>query len=577
MQLRLWSAAIAISIFASAVGVKPSRAECTFAWACLDKKSTTSNVDFQQMISSSKQTTYATTKDLYYVDLKIKCDAPGLVNFARRYVERAWNIGLARQDRDLALTVEIEKILGGGQAPVSMATYPIVQVKRDAAGNTDISGCQDYIATNLPFDAKLRLKFKLLQSKQTRIADSTYAAFRIFARFVGFVVGTGPQGVALAASAASISSKVSESKTDIDQIASSFDELQTSKPQLVLDTNTNSLTVRVDDSSSFTIERIGKRSVFLSFAGDAVQNTGAAFDGIIAQNTSLNLTSYLDQKAPAWKSLLPSTDQKNAVEGCTNIRNALRAVFTEEERAVLLARLISDFGEATIRNFKEPCLHASERSKLRAFGVTDPLPAAGEPEHKPPEDARPEDRDNRDRIRWGVIERFLGEFGGALAKMPTAATTDRVARLKVYFDDRIATETFDAPELLTTSNGAQRESLANVLASWPYGNGIRYGCFMRPPKILSAKFSGQMLIELDSEGTSPKLFNLVVGFTDRETTDIDKLVIGNLLIERAMTGLLEEVKKNFKDGCGDRADRWKPWDRRLTAERSSAVRFAEIE
>ena len=574
MRLALGFASIAMFV-AAATPNAHAQPPCPFFF-CMEKRTPPAPANFQTLVAGSDIRNYSSIKDLYYVDLKINCNATGLINFAKRYVEQARNIGLAHQDRDFALTVDIEKIMGGNQAAVAIATYPIVQVKKDAAGNTVVSACDDFIATNLPFDANLRLKFKLLQSKQTRISDATYAGFRLVARLVGFVAGTGPQGLALAAAASNISTKVSESRSDIDQIASSFDELNTSKPQIALGKTARSIKMTVDDGSSFTIERIGKRSVFMEFSGDAVQNASAAFDTIIEQNTALNLTSYLDQKAPAWKSLLPSTDAQNAVQGCTNLRNALRVVFTEEERAVLLARLISDFGETTIKNLKEPCLHPPARAQLKVFGITAPLPVAGTPETLPTETARPADRDNTDRLRWSAIERFLDEYGRVVAGLVSASADDRAKKLKAYFDERVVTESFDSPDLLPTSNGAQRDSLAKKLASWPYGAKIRYGCFMRPPKLLAEKYSGQMLIELDSGGTAPKLINMVVGFTDRETTEVDKLVIGNMIVEIAMTGALEEIKKTFADGCGDRADRWKPWEGRAAVARGGLVDLAAL-
>ncbi|MGJ4927907.1 hypothetical protein ACQR1I_21885 [Bradyrhizobium sp. HKCCYLS2038] len=548
------------SFFASS-----ARAECTFRWPCFDPKpSVVSSSNFQQMISRKKVEKFATIKSLYYADLKIDCKSTGLLQFARRFVEKSWNIGLIREDRDLALTVEVEKILGANQAPAAIATFPVLQVTKAAGQLTEVAGCNDFVATNLPFDVDLRLKFKLLQSKQAKIPDATYAAFRLFSRFIGFVVGGGPEGAALVTAAANVSTKVSESKSDIDLIVSSFDEVQTSKPQIVFEKDVKSITVEVDGGASFILSRVGKRSVFLEFAGDVVQNSGAAFDGIISQNTALNLSSYLDQKAPAWKSLLPSSDLKNAVEGCTNLRNALRVVFTEEERAVLLARLISDFGAGTINTLKEPCLHAAERAMLKTFNISDPLPRVGNVDTNSSE-PRSETRDNTDRLRWTAIERFLDEFGALLARLPQMSPDQRSTKLGSYFDARIATESFDSPDLLPTSNGAQRENVASKLASWPFGKMIRFGCFMRPPKVLSEKFSGQMLIEFDSGGAAPKLVNLIVGFTDRETTEVEKLVIGNLMIEVAMTGIIGEIKKSFPNGCGDRSDRWRPWDGRLTA------------
>lgn len=576
MAMKLFLCILLFFVFASS-----ARAECTFKWPCFDPKpSGVSSSNFQQMISRKKVERFPSIKNLYYADLKIDCKSPGLLQFARRFVEKSWNVGLIRQDRDLALTVEVEKILGANQAPAAIATFPIMQVTKAAGQLTEVAGCNDFVATNLPFDVDLRLKFKLLQSKQTKIPDATYAAFRLFSRFLGFVVGGGPEGAALVTAATSVSTKVSESKSDIDLVASSFDEVQTSKPQIVFEKDVKSITVDVDGGASFTLSRVGKRSVFLEFAGDVVQNSGAAFDGIISQNTALNLSSYLDQKAPAWKSLLPSSDLKNAVEGCTNLRNALRVVFTEEERAVLLARLISDFGAGAIATLREPCLHASERAMLKTFNISDPLPRVGSVETNSSE-PRSEARDNTDRLRWTAIERFLDEFGTLLARLSQMPLDQRSTKLGSYFDARIATESFDSPDLLPTSNGAQRENVTSKLASWPFGKTARFGCFMRPSKVLSEKFSGQMLIEIDSGGASPKLINLIVGFTDRETTEVEKLVIGNLMVEIAMAGILGEIKKSFPNGCGDRFDRWRPWEGKLTTakhpESSSEVALGEIQ
>jgi hypothetical protein len=556
---RLWSIA-AFALFATYS--EPSLADCTFASLCLDKTEK-NDTNMQAIIANRKAVLYKTNEvaNFNYADIKIQCSSSGLESFARQFVDRAWNIGLITASREFALTVDIEQISKNTAAPPRPITYLIAQVKRDAAGNTTVTGCDDFLATNIAFNSALRMKFKLLQSKTTTVNAATYSAIRIVSKVLGFIFA-GPGGAAVVSSATDISGAIVANKSDIDEIVKAFDEVDTQKPQATFDTIEKSVTLSLSDGSQFTIARIGKRSAFLTFDGNKLNAAGAPIQGPIANSTGIDLSSYLTTKAGNWETLIASSDPNTAKAGCSKIREALGYIFTNEEMVVILAKQFNQFSDLTIKELKDPCLKAIEREALKTMGVPDPL-GARLPDPAPTDTPRNPANDAQDRIRWSSIKEFLNEFGHTLSVLATSPNLTKEAKAKKlapYFDTRVATESFDAPELLPTSAGVLKDSIAEKLSSWPMGNAIRYGCFLVPDKTLSTKYSAQMLLLLDSGGGAQRIVNLIFGFTDPKATEVDSLIIGNLLAEKPTAASLSTFSNAYKSGCGDRSDPWKPWD-----------------
>lgn len=541
----------------------PSAAECTFAALCLDKTAKKDTTNMQEIIANRKSVAYKQDEiaNFNYADIKIQCSSSGLESFARQFVDRAWNIGLITAGREFALTVDIEQISRNTAAPPKPITYLIAQVKRDAAGNTTVTGCDDYLATNIAFNSALRLKFKLLQSKTATVNASTYSAIRIVSKALGFIFA-GPGGAAVVSSTTDISGAIVANKSDIDEIVKAFDEVDTQKPQATFDTSEKSITLSLSDGSKFTIARVGKRSAFLTFDGNKLNAPGAPLPGLIADSTGVELSNYLATKAGNWDTMIASSDPNTAKAGCTKIREALGYIFTKEEMIVILAKQFDTFSDATIRDLKDPCLKAIELQALKTMGLPDPL-SARSPQPASTDTPRDSAKDAQDPIRWSSIKDLLNQFGRALSGISTSPDLSKDAKVKklaVYFDARVATESFDAPELLPTSAGVLKDSIAEKISSWPLGKAIRYGCFLVPDKTLSTKYSAQMLLLLDSGGSGQRLINLIFGFSDPKAVDVDSLVIGNLLVEKPTAASLATFSNSYKSGCGDRSDPWKPWE-----------------
>ncbi len=572
--------AAALAAVVTAASSTAGHAECTFSWPCFDKtapKPTT----LQSIVADRTVVSYKPDerKNLYYADLKIACSSAGLEGFARQFVDKAWNAGLLTAGREFALTVDVEKIKGGDQAAAAIATYLIAQVKRDASGDTTVTGCDDFIATNLSFNTPLRLKFKLLQSKTTTVNPAAYSALRLISQVLGFVAA-GPSGTALVGTITNISTKVAASQGDIDIIAKMFDEVNTQKPQTTFDVTDKSVTLKLADSSSLTIERVGKRSAFLTFDGAKLNAPGAPLQGPINDRTGIDLAAYLNTKAGSWDTLLVSSDQNSARSGCLKVRGALADVFTSEEATVILAQKLGTFPDDVIKTLKEPCLNGTEREALKVMGAPDPL-AARPGETAPSTEVRDPSKDAVDPIRWSAIRDFLTQFGQSLATVAAGAGTNKPlpGKLTVYFDDRVATQSFDAADLMPSSDGVPKETLSAKIASWPFGSGgVRYGCFLPADKSLVTKYAAQMLVAINPDTPQARLLNLVIGFTDPTTTDANKLNIGNVMLENATASTLANYKKQYASGCGDRSDPWKPWDAVLPKTSDAAfIRFAELQ
>jgi hypothetical protein len=271
--------------------------------------------------------------------------------------------------------------------------------------------------------------------------------------------------------------------------------------------------------------------------------------------------------------MLVSSDVATAGTGCQKIRRALLDMFTEEESSVILAKLIDGFGAVAIAAMKEPCLNATERLALKKMGVTDPISAAPAAPQTASSDPRDPARDNQTQLRWSAIKDFLGQFGRVLAAQASQArvAAREAQKVALYFDDRVATQSFDVSDLLPSSDGVLRETLAAKLVSWPFGTAVRFGCFMSPSKMLAPKYSAQFLLELGSGSASPILLDVIAGFSDPNVTNVSDLKIGNLLLERATAGSLQSSKETYKDGCGDRSDPWKPWDANQPARQAGAT------
>jgi hypothetical protein len=546
-------------------GASADLLNCTqpYIWQCIGSGTSSApptKINMQSIVADRTAVKYQPDdlKNANYVDLTISCNAGGVEAFARQFVDRAWNAGLLSSDRELVLTADIERVLGGGQAPAAVTTYIVAQVKRAAAGDTTITGCDDTIATNLPANTEFRLKFKLLQSKTTTISPATYSAFKLLSSVIGFVVA-GPAGTALASKIGDISTKVKDSKSDIDAIVSLFDDVNTDKPQLTLDVNDKATTFTLSDKSKFVINRRVKRSVFLTFSGDTVNAPGAPLEKSISDGTGISLSSYLQQKAGNWNTMLTSTAAETAATGCTTIRTALLAMFTEEESAVILARLIDGFGSTTIAAMKEPCLNGSERVALKKMGVTDPLPA---PQTPPSTTPPPDITETQTQTRLSALKDFLGQFGRLLIAQanPNRDKAKEAQKIGLYLDDRVVTQSFDASDLLPSGDGVPRETLAAKLVSWPFGAAVRFGCFLPPSKLLAPKYSAQFLLELNSGTASAVLLNVITGYPDNPIASASDLKIRYLLLEHATSGSLQAYKDAYKDGCGDRSDPWKPWE-----------------
>jgi hypothetical protein len=547
----------------------PSAAECSFDWLCLEKTAkATQNANMQDIISNRKAVLYKPGEiaNFNYADIRIECASAGLEKFASQFIDRALNIRLITAGREFALTVDVEQVSKNTTSPPKAITYLIAQVKRDAAGNTTVTGCDDFIATNISFSSPLRLKFKLLQSKATTVNPSTYSAIRIASKVLGFVFA-GPSGAAIVSDASDISGAIVANKSDIDEIVKAFDEVNTQKPQVTFDTTEKSVALSLADGSKLTIARVGKRSAFLTFDGDKVNSPGAPLQNPIADATGIDLAGYLTTKAGGWETLIVSTDLSSAKTGCANIRKALGNLFTNEEATVILAKELNQFPETTIRDLKEPCLKGIERGALTKMGIPDPL-ASRSPDAPATTTPRDPTKDATDPIRWSSIKEFLNEFGRVLsivATTPNLTKDAKAKRLAAYFDDRVAIESFDTSDLLPSNGGVLRDSLAEKIASWPLGSSIRYGCFLAPDRTLSTKYAAQMLLMLNSDSVSPRLVNLALGFTDPKAADAKDLSIGNLLIEKPTTASLQTFSAAYKSGCGDRADPWKPWEVKVSS------------
>lgn len=119
----------------------PSAADCTFAALCLEKTAK-KNTNMQEINANRKAVAYKQGEiaNFNYADIKIQCSSSGLESFARQFVDHAWNVGLITAGREFALTVDIEQISKNTAAPPKPITYLIAQVKRDAAGNTTVTG-----------------------------------------------------------------------------------------------------------------------------------------------------------------------------------------------------------------------------------------------------------------------------------------------------------------------------------------------------------------------------------------------------------------------------------------------------
>ncbi|MBB4257381.1 MULTISPECIES: hypothetical protein [unclassified Bradyrhizobium] len=548
---------IAISAFPT-----PSQAACNVPeWLCLDK-TPRKDTNLQQIVADRSSVLYkpGEVADFSYADIKIDCNSAGLERFARQFVDRAWSVGLLSENREFALSVDIEQISRNSAEPPKPLTYLIAQIKRDAGGNTTVTGCDSFLATNISFNSTLKLKFKLLQSKTTTVNPSTYSAIRIVSKVLGFVFA-GPGGAAIAAEATKISDAIKDNKSDIDEIVKAFDEVNTQQPMATFDVNEKSVTLLLSDSSKFTISRIGKRSAFLTFTGPKLNAPGAPLQKLISEKTGIDIAAYLTTKAGNWDTMVISTDVNTSRTGCGKIREALGYLFTKEEMIVILAKEFDRFGDATIKDLKDPCFRAIEREALKTMGLTDPLSARAAPqENSGP--ARDPAKDAADPIRWSSIREFLNEFGRTLSAISAANLSPevRARKLAPYFDARVATESFDAPDLLPSSTGVLRDSLAAKIVGWPIGASIRYGCFLAPDKQLLTKYSAQMLVLLDSGGGNQRLVNVIVGFTDPKATNVDGLLIGNMLIEKPTAASLSAISTAYKSGCGDRSDPWKPWE-----------------
>jgi hypothetical protein len=501
----------------------------------------------------------AEAKNLYYVKIKIECNSAGLSEFAKEYTDAAWNLGLLSSDREQALSVDVEKIAGGAKAATKIATYVIGQIKRSSAGTTTVEACDDYIATDLPFNNTLRLKFKILQSKQTKVNDSFYASFRFVARFIGFVVGGGPTGAPIVAAISSASQKVTEGKSDIDILASMFDEVNTQSPQFVLENDVKSVKFKLKNGAPLTVERIATRSTFLRFDAEKIANPGDAFESLIADDPGLDLAKYLNTSASEWDTLLLSDDIKTAEKGCVKLRTALRAAFTADETRVLIASKLSNFGSTALNTLKEPCLNALERKWLTDVGIGDPLPTKDS--NVAPSETPQKPASQPDDLKWTIVKSFLGEFGRVfIAYGNTAQAARDPKKLTAYLNKRVATQSFDLSDLLPSSEGVLAETLATKIAtSWPFGQGARFGCFIRSDKSLTDKFAAQMLLQLDADGKAPILANVIIGFSDPKLADTDNLLIGNIILERSTAASLSDYQKAYPNGCGDRSDPWKPW------------------
>lgn len=540
----------------------PTLPACTFKSLCLGKTNSKAE-PIENILIREKVVTFTPEQDknLYYVRIKIDCNSAGLRAFAQQYTNGAWNLGLLRQDREQALSVDVEKVSGGAKAATKIATYVIGQIKRDGNGATTVEACDDVIATDLPFNNTFRLKFKILQSKQTKVTDGFYASFRFVARFIGFVVGGGPTGAPIVAAVNSASQKVTEGKSDIDTLAAMFDEVNTQTPQFLLENNVKSITFKLRGGEALKFERVATRSNFLRFDGEKIKNPGDSFENLIADDPGLDLKKYLEAGAAEWDTLLLSDDAKTAAKGCIKLRTALRAAFTSEESVALVATKLSNFGSAAIANLKEPCLKPLERKWLTDSGIGDPLPAKGSdvtPGSTPaPTPSQPDD------LKWAKIKSFLSEFGRVLVNYGITPQPKRDSRkLVAYLDKRVATQSFDLANLLPSSNGVLAETLAEKIATtWPFGQGVRFGCFIKADTSLTDKFAAQMLVQLDADSPNSLLVNLIIGFADPKLTDADNLQIGNIIIEKSTASSLNDYQKAYAKGCGDKSDPWKPWEK----------------
>ncbi|OPY95658.1 hypothetical protein A5906_06655 [Bradyrhizobium sacchari] len=378
---------------------------------------------------------------------------------------------------------------------------------------------------------------------------------------LGFVFA-GPVGAVIAAEATKISDAIKDNKRDIDEIAKAFDEVNTQQPQTTFDVNEQSVTLILSDNSKFTISRIGKRSAFLTFTGPKLNAPGAPLQKLISEKTGIDIAAYLTTKAGNWDTMVISKDVDTSRTGCGKIREALGYLFTKEE----IAKEFDKFGDDTVKDLKDPCFRAIEREALKTMGLTDPLGARAMPQENSDLPRDPA-KDATDPIRWSAIKEFLNEFGRALSSISATNLSPeaRAKKLAPYFDARVATESFDAADLLPPSPGVLKDSLAAKIAGWPIGASIRYGCFLAPDKQLLTKYSAQMLVLLDSGGGNQRLVNLIVGFTDPKATNVEGLLVGNMLIEKPTAASLSAVSTAYKSGCGDRSDPWRPWEQIKTS------------
>ncbi|MEO8669459.1 MAG: hypothetical protein ABI399_13140 [Bauldia sp.] len=505
-------------------------------------------------------------KEINYVDLKVACDDGSVAAFAQTFVEKAWNFGFIKQDREFALTLLVENVgVTTDAKPEQIANYLVARVKKGAGGRAVASACEDVIASNLPASERLRLKFSLLQSKDAAVSDTLYSTFRLASRVVGFFAG-GAVGTAVS----TISTQLDSSKDEIGKLVDLFDKTDTESPQFILGPG-QTARVFVVGNAELRLERAVKRSAFLLFAGDGeVQNAGGNLFSEIRGGTGVDLDAYIKANASAWSTMLQSTDAKTAGEGCTMIRSALDRIFSDEERAVIIAKLIGSFGDTTLKSLKEPCLQAIERELLAQLGVSDPLPKAPPPAPDTPGPVAlpsgPAPPDPSVDVRWAAVREFLDQFGTTLvAVAPQAGGANVSAKsLELFLAERVATQSFDSSDLLPGSDGAPRESLAEKIGTWPFGAKIRYGCFVRPSASLTDKYAGQMLVELNS-GAAPRLVNVIFGFSDKAATSVDRLLVSHMIVEKAGSASLEAARANYPDGCGSRTDRWKPWEKVVAA------------
>jgi hypothetical protein len=505
------------------------------------------------LLTRVKKVAATPAENMHYVDLAVNCTDGSVAAFASAFAQRAWSLKLLGEDREAVLTLVVENVGAGAASKLDeIGSFVVARVQKTNTAQAKVLACEDIVVANLPASSRLRIKFNLMQSRDKFINTELIAPFRVATKVLGFFLGGG-----LFATLDAAANEFQSNKTALENLANQFDDKRVESTTYLFGPDDQAQIFGIGQAR-LTLSRQTKRSVYLQFddkghvtnfqnvlAKEIKNGTGVVFDEYLAQ-----------QKASGWLDLISSPAPETARKGCDTLRQAVAGIFDAEEVAAILAKLIGGLSGETLDQLKVKCINANEVAALGLMKIPNPILDKTVPPIVGPQDPPP---DPNGDVRFRAVSGFMDEFGLALAR--SAAPPVDARTLDAFFFERVATQSFDASDLMPTSDGAQRDKVADKVATWPFGGRVRFGCYRRPDSMLKDKYAGQMLIELDAGGAKPVLLNAILGFSDLKTTEVNRLVISHLMIERAGSTTVEAARVASPEGCGPRGARWKPWEK----------------